>query len=206
MSLTRIAMLVVSFNLGILVFFILSYVQLPLPYSWNHFGIILFITLPLSFIMDMLIFERSHHDNRIGLAHAFLVALYAILFFSIHFEEAGNIKFNALASLVIMISSWILSAIPFLYKDGTIALSRLDTRITDYALFATSLMWYAPFFAELLVLLDWQLKGVFAENFEQIVLGGAGFNDMLFILGSATLVSTGLNALVASKGRNSKSS
>ena len=102
---TKTALLVIAFNLGILVFFILSYVPLALPYSWNHIGIILFITLPLSLIMDMLIFERSNHENRIGLAHACLVALYASLFFSIHFEEDGNIRFNALASLAIMISS-----------------------------------------------------------------------------------------------------
>jgi len=142
--------------------------------------------------MDILIFERSHHNNKIGLAHACLVALYSVLFFSIHFEEAGNIRFNALASLTIMISSWVLSAIPFLYKDGKLSFSQLDANATDYALFTTSLMWYSPFFGELLVLLDWQLQGVFAENFEHFVLGGAGFNDVLFVLGFATLVSSGL--------------
>ena len=44
-----------------------------------------------------------------------------------------------------------------------------------------------------------ELKGVFAENFENLVLGGMGFNDILFILGFANLVSSGLCALIQNK-------
>ena len=60
-------------------------------------------------------------------------------------------------------------------------------------------MWISPLIAELLVLLDWQLKGEFTENIQDIVLGGAGLDDLLFILGFATVISTGLFALLATK-------
>jgi len=58
-------------------------------------------------------------------------------------------------------------------------------------------MWLSPFISELLVFLDWQLRGVFTENFKNFVLGGNSFNDILFVLGFATLVSSGLFALTS---------
>jgi hypothetical protein len=105
-------------------------------------------------------------------------------------------KFGAFTSLAILISSWVLSALPFVWNKGKTAFSLFEVKATDYALFATSLMWYSPFFAELLVLLNWQLQGVFGEKIGNLVLGGAGLNDTLFILGFATLVSSGLYAII----------
>jgi hypothetical protein len=50
-------------------------------------------------------------------------------------------------------------------------------------------MWLAPLFAELLVWSDWCMKGTFMKNIEDSVLGGAGFNDAIFVFGLVTLIS-----------------
>ena len=193
---------ILTFNVGVLVFFVLSYVPLPLPYSYNHVGIILFITIPLSIIMAFMLFRRTHFDKRMIVIFAGLLLLGSLALFELHFEEDGNIKFNALAALAVLTGGWVISSLIAFRswrKGGDQAWSNAASGV-DEALFTTSLMWLSPFFAELLVLLNWHLKGVFAENFENLVLGGGGFNDILFILGFATLVSSGLYALIASKG------
>lgn len=198
----RIGVLAVFFNIGVAVFLLLGYIPIPSPYNWNllnwnHFGIIPFFTIPLSIIMAFMLFRRNYQDRQILLAFIGLVVLYSFVFFIVHFEENGNIRFNGLTSLVVLVSSWILSALPFLWNNGRITFSSVENKGKDYALLATGIMWIAPLVAELLVLLNWHLHGVFSENIEHLVIGGNGFNDLLFIPGFATLASIGLYAIVS---------
>ena len=216
MNFTRIGMLLVCFLIGIAVFQLLLYFPISLPYNWNyldwsHLGIIPLITILVSIIMAFMLFRRNHYAKRIVLAFAGLVLLFTFILFIIHFEENGitistgitlsftrlAINFNGWALLAVMVSSWVLSSFPFLWKTRTVTV--IESMRIDYALLATSVMWLSPFLAELLVLLDWQMKGVFAEKVRGLVLGGNGLNDLLFILGFATLISTGLYALFATK-------
>jgi hypothetical protein len=157
--------------------------------------------VPFSAFLALLFFRRVSYGKRFLFCFAGLVVLYALFFFGVHFEEDSGIKFDWFVSLIGMVPSWVLAAVPFLWKTRTSIISAIESKRVEYALLTASVMWMSPFLAELLVLLDWQTKGVFAEKVEHFVLGGAGLNDLLFILGFATFISTGLYALLAKKIR-----
>jgi hypothetical protein len=198
----RSGLFVVFLNIGVAVFLLLGYCSIPSPYrwtflNWNHFGIVALLAITVSIVMAFMLFRRNLHYRRVLLAFAGLVILYSFLFFIVHFEENGNISFNGLTALAVLVSGWILSAFPFIWKNRIACI--VEEKATDYALLATSVMWLSPFLAELLVLLDWQLKGEFAERIQLLVLGGNGLNDLLFILGFVTFISTGLYALLATR-------
>jgi hypothetical protein len=168
-------------------------VSLPLPYglsslNWIHIGIVPFVTVPLSIFMVMVLFRRNHPAKRIAVSCLGLVLLFSLVLFVLHFEGAGvvgssgitvnvarsAISFDGFALLAVMISCWGLSAVPFIWKFRHTSAGSEKSKRANYALLASSVMWLSPFFAELLVFLDWGLRSVFAGgNSKKIKLEAA---------------------------------
>lgn len=150
MDLTRVGVFAIFFNLAVLIFLLLVFIPLPAScnwalLNWSHLGVLCFFTVPLSIILTLLFFRRVSYGKRFLFFFAGLVVLYALFFFGIHFEEDSSIKFNWFVSLLGLVSSWVLAAVPFLWKTRTSIISAIESERTEYALLTTSVMWMSPF-------------------------------------------------------------
>lgn len=129
--------------------------------------------------------------------------IYALLFLTskvaftgaYSFDTNGNLNFNPNLVFIFMITSWLLSLIPFYWKNNKKI--SLGKDWANYFCFTTSLMWLAPLTTELIIVLT-DVNGMNAQNSGGSALGTGGFTDFLFLSGFTSLIS-GLAVFIALK-------
>jgi hypothetical protein len=165
----------------------------------KYIEILPIITLFASAIMIIELLKSTEGNRKIIFSTITLGLVYALLFLKISKYDQGNINFNTVYLLSIMVISWVLGLLPFFWKKNHFTLTG-DWK--NYFFLTTSLMWLSPLITEITIWLSWYTNGTFAEKTIDCVLGYNGFNDFLFILGFETMIFSGLVAILLPKIAN----
>jgi len=108
-----------------------------------------------------------------------------LIVYSIRLETRDMVVFDPKTMLFLAFTSLFLGISAFYCKRPTTLAA--DNRLLGRVLFFSSgIMWLSGFIAELIVLFRWQNEGVLIERINYMVLGGAGFNDVLAFYGIVT--------------------
>lgn len=150
----------------------------------------LFLSIPLSFYLLLQTVE-TFRKSKIQLS-LFVITLffYTLIAYFLAYDQSGNIIFNpepvvnlTLISYVVLVEASLL----FLYE-----LSRNGIRkrqdFLPYVGLASSIPWISPLIVEFLFLFRWALLGIFDVKTQGKTLGGAGWNDVLFLYGFRNFV------------------
>jgi len=206
-SLATVFILAIAFLIGIAIYLVLISIKVPEPYNWyrlnwNHIGILPIATLIPSGTMLYFLFKENTCDRTITVSSIVIILAFALAFFHIRTFKNGNVDFDAVFSLFLGLTCWLLSLLPFIWKYRKSGSVSIEKHGKHYMFLATSVMWMAPLLAESFCGLEWELNGTYTSNVRNSVWGGAGFNDFLFVLGFVTLLSLGFFAVFAPKVAN----
>jgi len=108
--------------------------------------------------------------------------------FYIRSETNEMVTFDPDTMLFLSATSLFLGVVAFFWKSPTTVSpnNRLLRRILFYP---SGIMWLSGFIAEIIVLFGWHNEGVLSDRIDYMVLGGAGFNDVLAFYGLVTIFS-----------------
>jgi len=125
-------------------------------------------------------------DLRKSVSHMFFVffslLVMTMIVYSIRTETAEMVIFDPSAMLFLAAVLLFLGILAFCWRRPiTVAPDGRLLRRTIF--FSSGIMWLSVLISELLILLRWHYESVLVERISYMVLGGAGFNDVLVFYG-----------------------
>lgn len=133
-----------------------------------------------------------------------IVLIYSCLIYLLAVETLEGVTFNSAIMMLLTLSVYTVALLPFLMKQSIVSFLTESAK-RDSAFFAASIMWLAPFLAEMLILLRWLLSGEIGR-LNYMVLGGAGLNDVLVYYGFWAIISVSLFHLIGKYSKQKKDS
>jgi hypothetical protein len=108
------------------------------------------------------------------------------------------VVFNTTILNYLTVLTYSIAVLPFLWNQKRISFHQ--ERAKHHSIFfACSIMWLAPFFADILVMVKWYVSGILESRLTHMVLGGSGTSDVLFFYGFWLLISMELFHLFGRK-------
>lgn len=118
----------------------------------------------------------------------FSLLFMTIIVYSIRSETNEMVMFDPETMLFLSVTSLLLGMVVFWRKRPVTVIP--NTRFLRRILFYPSgIMWLSAFIAELIILFRWHNERGLVERIDYMVLGGAGFNDVLAFYGLVTAFS-----------------
>lgn len=114
--------------------------------------------------------------------------LMTVVVYSIRTETEEMVAFDPETMQFLAITTLFIGIAAFCWKHPTTVTPNIRL-IRRIVFFPSGIMWLSALTAELLILLRWQYEGVFAERITYMVLGGAGFSDILVAYGLVNMFS-----------------
>ena len=158
----------------------------------------LFLSIPLSFYLALQTLKNFRKSRTQLLLFAITLFFYTLIAYFLAYDQSGNIIFNpepvvnlTFISHVVLIEASLL----FLYELYRNRI-RKSRDFLSYLGFASSIPWVSPLIVELLFLVRWALLGIFDVKTQGKAVGGAGWNDVLFLYGFRNLTLSMLVFLV----------
>lgn len=182
----NVALLTIPFFAGLLV----SYVMAMIPSAGGLLTIHLspFVIAVLVLSSMMVYGLRSCLRNpRNMLVFISMIISYMTIIYLDRNETPTEISYDSGVMYCLLVFVYLIAILPFFSERNVVSFQRSNVEIQSVS-FAASIMWFSPFFAEMLIWLRWYAFEDLSQH-SLMIFGWYGTNDLLFRFGLWALVS-----------------
>jgi len=159
------------------------------------------LVLPVLFfsgIMSCKLMSSFRNSTTLFIFTIGLILIATITMYLTSIDDPKEVVFNTRILNYLTLLTYSIAVLPFLWNQKVISFHQ-ERAERHSVFFASSVMWLAPFFADILVMAKWYVSGVLESRLTYMVLGGNGVNDVLFFYGFWLLISMELFHLFGRK-------
>jgi hypothetical protein len=184
--------------LGFLVAFFLSKIPSAGGLPFIPANPLALLVLFLSGIMFWKLMSSFRNSSILFMVTIALILAGTITMYLTSIDGPKGVVFNTSILNYLTVLTYLIAVLPFLWNQKRISFHQ-ERAGCHSVFFASSVMWLAPFFADILVMVKWYVSGILESRLTHMVLGGSGTSDVLFFYGFWLLISMELFHLFGRK-------
>jgi hypothetical protein len=152
----------------------------------------------VSGIMFLKLMSSFRNSSTLFIVMIILILIGTTTMYLTSIDAPKEVVFNTRIVNYLTLLTYFIAVLPFLWRQKVISFQQ-ERAERHSVFFASTIMWLAPFFADILVMAKWYVSGVLESRLAYMVLGGNGANDVLFFYGFWLLISMELFHLFGRK-------